>query len=338
MSIVKMKTFLKLFSSKLLLGLVLLDCLALWGCNISGEKVARKEVDEHFQNDPLSKTAKSSGTIRHAMGTTEINGSPGRVITLTNEATDIVLALEVKPVGSIKSWNGDPYYDYIEDKLTGVPVIGDQYQPNLEKIATLKPDLILGSKVRHEQVYSQLSTIAPTVFSETYGLTWKQNLRLYAKALNKEAAGQQVLAEWNQRLADFRSKMGNRLNTKVSLVRFMPDKARIYYRDSFPGQILVEAGLQRPDAQDKAGNHGEVSLEQIGQLDGDVILYFTAEKGDGDAAGLEKVWLNHPLWQTLTAAQNNQVYKVSDVHWNAAQGVQAANLALDDLYKHLLKE
>ncbi len=336
MSTDKTKKFPRLLSTKLVIGLVLLGCLTLWGCKFSDGKVAKEGV-EHSQNGYLDKFSQSSDTIQHAMGTTPIQGTPERVVTLTNEATDSVLALGVQPIGAIKSWSGNPYYDYIEDDLVGVPVVGDQYQPNLEKIATLKPDLILGSKVRHEQVYAQLSTIAPTVFSETYGLTWKQNLRLYAQALNKEARGEQVLANWHQRLADFQSKMGDRLNTKVSLVRFMPGKARIYYHDSFPGQILVEAGLQRPDTQDKAGNHSEVSLEQIGQLDGDIILYFTAEKSDGDATELEKVWLNHPLWQTLKAVQKNQVYQVSDVHWNAAQGVQAANLALDDLYKHLLK-
>lgn len=337
MSTDKTKKCPRLLNTKLVLGLVLLGCLTLWGCKFSDGKVAKEGI-EHSQNGSLDKFSQSSDTIQHAMGTTPIQDTPERVITLTNEATDSVLALGVQPIGAIKSWSGNPYYDYIEDDLAGVPVVGDQYQPNLEKIAILKPDLILGSKVRHEQVYSQLSTIAPTVLSETYGLPWKENLKLYAQALNREAAGKEVLADWNQRLANFQAKMDDRLSTRISLVRFMPDKARIYYHDSFPGQILQEAGLQRPEAQDKAGNHSEISLEQISLLDGDVIFYFTADKGDGEATDLEKQWLNHPLWKTLKAVKSNQVYKVSDVHWNAGQGVQAANLALDDLYKHVLKE
>lgn len=40
-------------------------------------------------------------------------------------------------------------------------------RPNLEQLVVLKPDLILFAKVRHEQLYDQLSKIAPTVFNTT---------------------------------------------------------------------------------------------------------------------------------------------------------------------------
>lgn len=98
--------------------------------------------------------------MKHAMGTTTIEGSPKRVVVLTNEATDNVLALGVKPVGAVQSWMVNPYYDYIAADMRGVPVVGQELEPSLEKIATLQPDLIVGSKVRHQQVYAQLSAIA----------------------------------------------------------------------------------------------------------------------------------------------------------------------------------
>lgn len=337
MSIGKNKKNLKKLN--VLLSLLLFFGLALAGCPPASEERSNQALELSGSNPPeMVEKARASRSIQHAMGTTQIAETPERVITLTNEATDIVLALGVKPIGAIKSWSGDPYYDYIEEELSGVPVVGDQSQPNLEKITSLKPDLIIGSKVRHEQVYQLLSRIAPTVVSETYGMNWKENLKLYAEALNKAEKGEKLLANWNQRLANFQAKMGNQLSQKVSLVRFMPGTARIYYNDSFPGQIVKEAGLQRPQSQDREGNHSDITFEQIFQVDGDVLFYFTAEKGDGDATEIEQEWLNHPLWKKLEVVKNNQVYQVSDVHWNAAQGVQAADLALDDLYKYLLDE
>ena len=65
----------------------------------------------------------------------------------------------------------------------------------MEAIAALKPDLIIGNKMRQEKVYDQLSAIAPTVFSETLRGDWKENFKLYAKALNQEEKGNEVLED-----------------------------------------------------------------------------------------------------------------------------------------------
>ncbi|MGP1385678.1 MAG: ABC transporter substrate-binding protein [Thainema sp.] len=288
---------------------------------------------------PLASTVQetSQRTIQHAMGTTPVPANPQRVVVLTNEATDMVLALGLTPVGAVQSWSGAPYYDYIADEMVDVPVVGDEMQPNLEQIVALKPDLIIGSQVRQEQIYNQLNAIAPTVFSETIGETWQDNLLLYGKALNREAEAEKLLANWDSRVADLRQQLADQ-DIQVSLVRFLPGTARIYLKDSFPGQILDEVGLKRPSTQDGTGFAQEVSFEQIPQMDSDVLFYFTYA-GDGNNQAPSTVtnpWLSHPLWQQLEAVKADQVYPVSDVVWTTAGGVQAANLLLDDVEQVLV--
>ena len=46
-------------------------------------------------------------------------------------------------------------------------------------------DATTTGKMRHEAIYPQLSQIAPTVFTERTGVTWKENLKVHADALNK---------------------------------------------------------------------------------------------------------------------------------------------------------
>lgn len=270
------------------------------------------------------------------MGTTAIRKTPERVVVLTNESTDHVLALGLEPVGAVQSWLGDPYYDYIAEAMQGVPVVGEELQPSLEKIAALNPDLILGSKVRHAQIYSQLSAIAPTVFSETLGADWQENLRLYGQALNREAEAEQRLADWDQRIADFQGRMGERLEQDISLVRFLPGVARIYYKDTFAGRILDEIGFQRPLAQRREAFADEVSYEQIPLMEGDVLFYMTFDQGQGEATAQAQAWTGHPLWQSLEVVQAGQVYEVNDIYWNTAGGIQAAHRMLDDLYRIFL--
>ena len=93
-------------------------------------------------------------TVEHAMGKTEVPANPKRVVILTNEGTEALLELGVKPVGAVKSWTGDPWYPHIKDKMKDVKVVGDEGQVNVETIASLQPDLIIGNKMRHEKCTS----------------------------------------------------------------------------------------------------------------------------------------------------------------------------------------
>ena len=190
--------------------------------------------------------------------------------------------------------------------------------------------------MRHQNIYPQLSQIAPTVYSETLGADWKDNFILYAKALNREDKAQQMMDRWDQRVADFQSKIGGKLNQKVSLVRFLPGQARIYHQDNFAGKILDEIGFKRPNFQQQEKFADEITLESISQMDGDIVFYMTFDPEDPRSSNLAQKWTSNPLWGSLKASRNKQVYQVNDVYWNTGAGIQAANKMLDDLYKYLL--
>lgn len=270
-------------------------------------------------------------TIEHSMGTTEVPDSPQRVVVLTNEATEAVLALGVVPVGAVRSWLGDPWYDHIAEPMADVTVLGTEHAPNLEVIAALRPDLILGNKMRQEEIYPQLSAIAPTVLSTTLRGEWATNFALYAAALGREEQGAEILAAFEDRTRAIAAGLGDRVGEEISLVRFMPAATRIYYKNSFAGVILDKIGFSRPPPQAKDEFADQVTRERIPEMDGDRLFYFVYEPGDGDALTAEAEWMREPLWQTLKVTQNDRVHRVSDAVWNTAGGVIAANLMLDDL-------
>ncbi|KAF0995428.1 ABC transporter substrate-binding protein [Geobacillus sp. TFV-3] len=315
-----------------LLSAFILSLLLLAGCGGKQEETTAKPTENNGVK------AEASYTVVHAMGTVEIKGTPKRVVILTNEGTEALLALGVKPVGAVKSWTGDPWYDHIKDKMDGVKELGLESEPNVEAIAALKPDLIIGNKMRHEKIYEQLNQIAPTVFSETLRGKWKDNFLLYAKAVNKEEKGKQVIAEYDKRIEDLKAKLGDKLKMKVSIVRFMAGDVRIYHKNSFSGVILDQLGFARPESQN-VDDFAEIGVtkERIPAMDGDILFYFTYETGDGKASELEKEWINDPLFQNLNVAKQGKVYKVSDTIWNTAGGVLAAHLMLDDIEKYFLQ-
>lgn len=111
------------------------------------------------------------------MGSTDVACTPRRVLTLGQGQTDSTLALDVTPVGVVSPWTDD-WYAYLPDEVEEAEVVGTELEPDLEAIAALDPDLILGSKLRHEALYPQLPELAPTVFAETIGVTWREYVSL----------------------------------------------------------------------------------------------------------------------------------------------------------------
>lgn len=274
----------------------------------------------------------SSRTIKHAMGETKIPGTPQRIVVLTNQGTETLLELGIKPVGAVKSWIGDPWYDHIKDKMIDVKVVGDETQPNIELIASLKPDIILGTKVRHEKIYKQLSSIAPTVFTENLGNSMVENFKLFAQALNKENEGTAVLDDYSKTIEQAKERLGDKTKLHVSLARFQPGKVRVYYKDNFAGVILNQLGFSRPDAQNKDKFSEDITKEQMEVLNGDVFFYFTSDReGDYGATQTADEWLKDPLAQNLDIIKKNRAFKVNEPIWNTSGGIISAKLLIKDI-------
>ncbi|MFH5183406.1 ABC transporter substrate-binding protein [Paenibacillus sp. TAB 01] len=297
----------------------------------------QKQTEQQGSAAPAGETKTNTDAprkIKHAMGETEVPAHPQRVVILTNEGTETLLTLGVKPVGAVNSAYGNPWFDHIKADMEGVKPLGGESQPNLEAIAALKPDLILGNKMRQEKVYQQLSAIAPTVFAETLRGEWKSNFSLFADALNKKAEGDKVIADYDKRIEDFKAKAGDQLKDKVAVVRFMGGKTRFYFGDMFTGAVFKQIGMPRSDPKSDEKAFEDITKERLPELEAaNRVFYFTYDTGDGKGTSQEQEWLNDPLWKNLKVVKNNKVFKVNDATWNTGGGVRSANLMLDDMYK-----
>lgn len=271
-------------------------------------------------------------TLTHAMGTTKIEHAPERVIVLDVGEFDNVVSLGVKPVGYAPS-EGDAAIPSYLKKDAGDPVsVGTINSLNLEAIAGLKPDLILGSQLRAADMYDELSKIAPTVFSIRPGFTWKENYLLNAAALDRTAKAESALAAYEAKAQKLGTDIGPDKPT-VSMVRYMPDKIRLYAKASFIGTILQDVGLPRPKNQQIDDLAAEISPENMDQADADWI--FTGVYGDAKATKRDTARAN-PLWKNLAAVKAGQAKDVSDETWYLGLGVTSANLVLDDLRADLV--
>lgn len=281
--------------------------------------------------EPKDDTEKTEDVvIQHAMGETKVHPSPKRVVILDNGGLDNVLALGVKPVGAPTIVLDMPFPEYLGSQTDGIQNIGSVNEPNLETITQLQPDLILGSKDTHEALYDQLSLIAPTVFVETVGTTWRENLLLQGKALGIEDKAKELLDNYNKRVTDYKNKV-NGSEIEVSVIRARTDKVSVYLKQSFAGSILEELGLARPESQRADDFAMDLNNEAIPELDGDYLIWFTRDVPNI----IDTNFSTNPMWQNLEAVKNEKVYEVSFETWLSGLGVQAANFLIDDVEKYI---
>lgn len=266
--------------------------------------------------------------VQHAMGTTEVPMDPQRVVVLDTGELDSVLALGVKPVGAVRADEATGPQSYLAQQAQGIAEVGTIQAPNLEAIAALKPDLILSNSVRHKDIYEQLNGIAPTVFAESVGKTWKENLRLAGTALNRSPQAESVLAEYEKKADAVGSRFRDPASIEVSMVRFMANGVRLYGEGSFIGTILRDAGFARPQIARTDKTFVQVSPEQLSSADGDLLFY--AGYGQ-DGADQQAKLAAGPLWQRLGAVTSGNAHPVSDDLWYLGIGPLAADRVLDEL-------
>jgi iron complex transport system substrate-binding protein len=273
--------------------------------------------------------------VAHAMGETAIPAQPKRVVALDQSFVDAVLTLETPVVGyttyraitdGLPDYLGPLATTYASEAIS----VGALEEPSLEQVAALQPDLIVSAKVRHEALYGQLSQIAPTVFSETTGATWKDNLRLMGQALGKESLADSRIAEYEERAATIGRQIGERSGgtlPTISIVRFAgEDTVRLYSEKSYSGVVLQDVGFPRPASQLTTDTIAvDVSQERILDLDADHI--FVATYPDTTTDGPKAQFVSNPLWSRLSGAQ----HEVSDLTWMSAVGIQGAHTVLDDV-------
>lgn len=261
--------------------------------------------------------------------------APQRVVTLTEHDLDSALALGITPVGSVNGRGQTGLPAYLGDQIAGIESVGSLAEPSLEKLAALKPDLILAGNLipQIEALLPDLQQIAPVVKTYSAGDDWKVAFAGSAAAVNRTAAAETFLADYTTRAAAIRAILPADTPAEASIVRWMPEGPVVMAPITFSSLVLADLGLARPAAHaELVGSHGAhsepLSLEQLAVIDSD-WLFIGALNAEGGAA-LETAQSN-PLFQQLTVVKQGHVAVVDGAVWTSIGGPLAALTVLDDV-------
>jgi iron complex transport system substrate-binding protein len=183
--------------------------------------------------------------VQHVKGESKVPGQAERVATLSVDALDDTLALEVRPVRAAIPGLEPPRH--LRGPAAGVEPMHPVTEEDLVALDAAEPDLIVG---RQSALYEDLSLIAPTVITEPGSGQWKLNLRLVGEALGRTNDAEALLTDYDRLVASLRRAVEGR--PSVAVARMTDDGLRFAERDSFAGTILADAGLRQVRTVDAA--------------------------------------------------------------------------------------
>ncbi|RXZ79068.1 ABC transporter substrate-binding protein [Paenibacillaceae bacterium] len=274
--------------------------------------------------------------VKDEFGDVEIPAHPKRVAAIYLE--DYLKALEVTP---IVQWYHPAWG--IQDYL-GLDVPQFDISGSLEALLEQEPDLIIVDGVVDAAKYEQYSKIAPTYrLPEAILQDSTEILKTVANVLGVPEKAEKVVAAYEQKVADAKVKLSQAIGKEtVAVIRIEAGEktfALFGIKNRYTGVIYNKFGLEPfPMARDMEAYHEVISEEIIPELDADHIIIFPSN-GEWDSEENKDAiaeMLDNPLWKSLPAVKNDQVYRMDRSHWQSG-AITANSMKLDDLLEALVK-
>jgi iron complex transport system substrate-binding protein len=235
---------------------------------------------------------------------------PARIISLTPSTTEILYG-----VGAFDRVVAVSDYCSYPPQVKSLPRVGGWNNPNMEQIASLRPDLVVFSDAQAQFVKDKLEAAGIrtlSVPSQTLEDAYK-SIELVGRATGDEAAARKLLEQTRMSVETVRLTTERLPKRRVlCVVDRVPGTLRDLYTaggDSFIAQLIRIAGGEPVSPPTRAG-WGKLQKEAVVALDPDVVLdlMMHKESGNFDEDTLA-VWKELP---TLRAVREGRIYPVRD--------------------------
>ena len=277
------------------------------------------------QDEPTPDAAATTRLVDHARGQTAVPDDPQRVVVLEPVQLDTSVALGVIPIGAavLNETTGVPAY--LGDEAAGITPVGTVAEPSIEKIAALRPDLIIGTESRHSALYDQLSSIAPTVFMASQADPWQDNVEMVADALGDPEGAVELLDDYTERCTEI-AETYDVAGETVQFVRPRDGVLTLYGPTSFAGSTLECAGFTIPERDWQGSISVDISPELVLEAAADYVLVSAADVSDENAV---------PAVIQANAASFPVLHVVDQSFWITGVGPLGGLAVLDDIERIL---
>ncbi|GHF69626.1 siderophore ABC transporter substrate-binding protein [Seohaeicola zhoushanensis] len=252
-------------------------------------------------------------TVETARGEVTLPAQPQSVITLDMAVLDVIDSIG----GTVAGIPAQTVSTYLSKYAETATPVGSPFEPDVEKIAALQPDLIIVAG-RSAPKFDELSGIA-TVIDLTPDTTnvmpsIRRNAATLGAIYGKQEEAAAKVAALDEALAKVKAAASGRgtaltLLTTGARMSTHGDKGRF-------GLIYNEFGFPPAIEGVKPGNHGQpISFEFIRETNPDWIFVVDRDAAIGRDGQPAAQMLDNPMVAATTAAQKGQIVYLNPVDW-----------------------
>ncbi|MEM7287892.1 MAG: ABC transporter substrate-binding protein [Actinomycetota bacterium] len=288
-------------------------------------------------------------TVAHELGEFTQTEAPERVFIAASEILgEAAISLGVLPIGRLDWFGGAPDPvgdDYGIDALEAeVESLGPIFTPNAEQILGLQPDLIFMFAGFQDGIHETLGSTVNTVAIDS-GADWPTILRTMADAMAIPERAEEVLAEYDARLAVLADgRLGSHYaGQRVAFVTpFLGFDPRLTSPEGLIADAFRSAGIETWDPSEGGLDGGENEAEAIVPFSKELAGDITADavvvvlEGEGVDTPTREDFLADPVWTSIPAvAAGDFVIVTNNISANA--GPITHYLFFDDLERAVIE-
>lgn len=260
---------------------------------------------------PVDNTDKETVVVSTQKGEIEVPLNPTKIVTYDYALVDYLMQFEIQPEVIGAALNVAPNYQ--KEFLVDAQEIGTLKAPDLEKVASLNPDVIfIGG--RTIDFYDELSKIAPVVYltvdNEDLIDSIESNSKVYAEIFDKGEETETVLDELDEFVENLKP-----VNEKALVLMYNEGQLTNFGPGSRFGFIFDLFGYQPLDTNIEVSDHGvEISYEYIAQHKPDKIFVINRNLIHGGNVDIDTFYTNpllEPLNLTIVELDPNTIYQVA---------------------------
>lgn len=273
---------------------------------------------------------------------------PKRVVVIGYDALDIMdtLGLGSLVVGTVDPKS--PSFPYFLKGYENTPSIGTLFGDDLEAVAALQPDLIIGGS-RTLKVYDDLNSIAPTVWFSIPGMGTPyeeklySNIRFIAELFNVQEQAEEEISKIKSEFTRVKETIQSLENPTALFLQITGKTIGAYSDDpdSRYGFVFNEFGFKTPASLDEIKNnaaaHGDsVSYEFINAKNPNYLIVLDRGASTGETGSEASDTLDNPLVAATDAVKNNHVIYLEGTSWYLSTGgIQSTYLMIENLISQL---
>lgn len=258
--------------------------------------------------------------------TVTLEGPPQRVVAMSPSAVETLFAIGVTPVGRPESAT-------YPEAAREVESFGTAYQPNLERIAAMRPDLVIADATIQKDLVPSLEGLGAPVVAVDFSSVDQavRALRTVGELTGRAEAGEEAARAIEDKIAQATANLPERRPTVVAIIAAGPEQYFAAKPSSYVGSIIERLGATNVVSEDepvgRVAGYTSLSQERLVQADPDVLVFINPVPG---APPLSRTLANNPAWSGLKAFREGRVFDADPVVYVQSAGPRVVQ-AIDEL-------